>query len=265
SGQLDGIISTLGILDIGGLLGDLDLLIAPVTAVVGDVDSAQSTLDGACDTLLGTVESLLDTSVLLLDGIQVGMDLVADKTPTSAVAGSIGALKVGNLTVADADDLVALGAQLQSAIDAVEAQLGTVFNALGLSGLPVPQLDLLKVTSSKGKKSNGTYFAKGTMKAASLSIPAAVVDLPAALPLDVLSGLGGFGLASFRSAAVNTPAVSVNAGVFTGEANFKAAAAGSTSDPDTLPNTGVAGAGLAIAGMLSLAGARIVRRYTKSI
>ncbi len=53
--------------------------------------------------------------------------------------------------MADADDLVALGAQLQAAIESVEAQLGTVFDALGLSGLPVPELDLLKVTSSKGK------------------------------------------------------------------------------------------------------------------
>ena len=262
SGQLDGILASLGIVD---ALTDIDALIAPITGALGDVDSASSTLTDACNTLVGTVEGLLDTSVLSLDGIQVGMDLVADKTPTSAIAGSIGALKVGSLTVADADDLVALGAQLQAAIDSVEAQLGTVFNALGLSGLPVPQLDLLKVTSSKGKKADGTYFANGTMRALHLGIPSAVVDVPASLPLDVLSGFGGFGLASFKAAAINTPAVSVDAGVFTGEATYKASAAGGTTDPDTLPTTGVAGAGLAFAGLITLAGARVLQRVRKSI
>lgn len=266
SAQLDGILATLGVLDVGALLGDLDLLIAPVTGAVGDVDSASATLDGACDTLLGTVDGLLDTPVLVLDGIQVGMNLVADKTPASSVSGTVGALKVGTITVADADDLVALGAQLQAAIDQAQAQLGDVFSALGLSGLPVPQLDLLKVTSSKGKKANGTYFAKGSMRAAHLLVPSAVVDVPAALPLDVLSGLGGFGLASFRAAAINTPSVVVDAGVFTGEATFKAAApSGNTGNGGTLPNTGVAGTGLAISGLISLAGSRILRRFTKSI
>ena len=261
SGQLDGILSSLGIID---ALGDIDALIAPVTGAVGDVDSATSTIQGACDTLVGTVTGLLDTSVLSLDGIQVAMDLVADSTPTSKVTGTVGALKVGDLTVADADDLVALGSQLQAAIGQIETQLGTVFSSLGLSGLPAPQLDLFKVTSHKGKKANGTYFADATMRALHLGIPSAVVDLPANLPLDVLSGFGGFGLASFRSAAVSTPAVSVDAGVFTGEASFKAASSNG-SNGDQLPTTGVASAGLAISGLVSLAGARIIRRITKSV
>ena len=263
SGQLDGILVSLGVVD---ALGDIDALIAPVTAAAGDVDSARDTLAGACDTLLGTVEGLLDTPVLSLDGIQVAMNLVADKSPTSSVTGTVGALKVGNITVADADDLVALGAQLQEAIDSVNEQLATVFGALGLSGLPIPELDLLKVTSTKGKKADGTYFANGTMRALHLAIPSAVVDVPVELPLDVLTGFGDFGIASFRAAAVSTPAVTVDAGVFTGDATFKAAAApaGGVSDPDTLPNTGVAGGGLAIAGLVTLAGARVLRRITHS-
>lgn len=260
SGQLDGILSSLGIID---ALGDIDALIAPITAAVGDVDSATATLTSACNTLVDTVTGLLDTSVLSLDGIQVAMDLVADKTPTSSVTGTIGALKVGSLTVADADDLSDAVATLQATIDDIESQLAGVFSALGLSGLPAPELDLLKFTEDKGKKANGTYFSTGTMRALHLGIPSAVVDVPASLPLDVLSGFGGFGLASFRSAAVTTPAVSVDAGVFTGDATFKAAA--TTDNGDTLPNTGVASAGLAITGLVSLAGARIIRRITKSI
>lgn len=264
SGQLDGILASLGVIDLLPL-GDVDALITSITGAGADIDSATSTLQGACDTLLGTVEGLLDTSLISLDGVQVVMDLVADKSPTSAVTGTIGALKVGDLTVADADDLVALGAQLQAAIGAIEGQLGTVFGALGLSGLPLPELDLFKVTSTKGKKTDGTYFATGSMRALHLGIPSAVVDVPAALPLDVLSGFGGFGLASFKAAAVSTPAISVDAGVFTGEAEFKAAAAGGSDDGDTLPNTGLAGGGLAIAGLISLAGARIIRRITNLI
>lgn len=259
SGQLDGILSSLGIID---ALADIDALIAPITALVPGVDGATSTLTDACNTLVGTVEGLLDTPLLALDGISTAMDLVADSTPTSSVTGSIGSLKVGSLTVVGADDLVALGSQLQAAIATIEGQLGTVFSALGLSGLPSPQLDLFKVTDDKGKKADGTYFAKGTMRAVHLGIPSAVVDIPVNLPLDVLSGFGGFGLAAFKAAAVNTPAVSVDAGVFTGEATFKAS---SSNGGTTLPNTGVAGAGLAISGLVSLAGARIIRRFTKSI
>ena len=103
------------------------------------------------------------------------------------------------------------------------------------------------------------------MRALHLGILSAVDDVPAALPLDVLSGFGGFGLASFKAAAVTTPAISVDAGVFTGTAEFKAASASGSDDGGTLPNTGVAGAGLAISGLVTLAGARIIRRITKTI
>ena len=266
SGQLDGILASLGVIDLLPL-GDVDALITSVTGALGDVDSASATLQGACDMLLGTVTGLLDTSVLSLDGIQVAMDLVADKSPTSAVTGTIGALKVGTVTIADSDDLVALGGQLQTAIGQVEDQLGTVFEALGLPGLPLPELDLFKVTSTKGKKADGTYFATGSMRALHLGIPSAgAVEVPVGnLPLDVLSGFGGFGLASFKAAAVSTPAISVDAGVFTGEATFKASSASGSDDGGTLPNTGVAGAGLAIAGIVTLAGSRIIRRITNSI
>lgn len=265
SGQLDGILAELTALNgAGELAGLLDAAIAPVTALGVDIDSASATLSDACNTLLGTVEGLLDTPLLVLDGIQVGMNLVADKTPTSSVAGTIGALKVGTLTIADADDLNVVAETLQDAIADAEAQLGAVFNALGLTGLAVPQLDVLDFTNDDGKKADGTYFATGTMRALHLGIPASPsVDIPPELPLNVLSGLGTFGIASFRSAAVSTPAVNVDAGVFSGDATFKAAAGG--TDPNTLPNTGVAGAGLAISGLITLAGARILRRVVKSI
>ncbi|MEX2557032.1 MAG: hypothetical protein WEB06_15575 [Actinomycetota bacterium] len=261
SGQLEDIIASLEAID---LLTDIDALIAPITGALGDVDSAGSTLTDACNTLVATVEGLLDTAVLSLDGIQVAMDLVADKTPTSSVAGTIGALKIGSLTVADSDDLDVVLDTLQETIDAIETQLGGVFSALGLSGLPVPELDVLDFTNDDGKNADGTYFANGSMRALHFAIPSAVVDIPANLPLDVLSGFGGFGLASFKAAAVNTQAVSVDAGVFTGEATFKASASGGTGG-DTLPNTGVAGAGLAFAGLITLAGARVLQRVRKSI
>ena len=256
SGQLDSIISTLGVLDTGALLGDLDAIIAPVVGQVGGVDTAMAQLDAACNTLLGLVDDLLDTPLLFLDGISVAMDLQADSTPTSSATGSIGALKVGNITVVNADDLVALGNQLTSAISSVESQLGSVFSALGLSGLPSPALDLLKVTTDKGKNADGTYFANATMKAASIFLPSAIVDLPVDLPLDVLSGLGSFAPAAVSVAAVTTPAVTVQAGVFSGQATYKAGA--------TLPTTGVSTMAIALGGLLSLAGAGVLRRVVKS-
>jgi hypothetical protein len=250
SGSADTVVTTLNGLS-GGALGDLSLLISPVTTQLGVLDTALATMDSTCNQLLGIIDDLLDTSLLSLDLINVAMDLAADSSPSAVAAGNIGALKVGSLSVVDANDLEALGAKLNDAIDTVESKLGAVFAATGL-GLSAPSLDLLKVTSSKGKNSAGYYFANAALTAAHLGVPSAVVNIPASLPLDVLSGLGSFAPATVRTAAVTTPAVSVDAGVFSGSATFKAGS--------VLPVTGVADSGLVFAGMLTLIGAGMVRR-----
>ena len=259
TGAADTVVTTLNGLS-GGALGDLTALIAPLPSQLDAVDTALATVNSTCSTLLGIVEGLLDTSLLSLDLVSVGMDLVADTSPTSAVNAAIGALKVGNLTVVDANDLIALGSQLNAAIDTVESTLGGVLSATGLD-LPMPALDLLKVTKSAGK-SNGLYFAKGALSVAHIGLPSAVVDLPATLPLDVLGGLGGFAPLAVQAAAVTTPAVAVDAGVFSGEATY-AAAPGANPGGDQLPNTGVADSGLAFIGMLTLIGAGFLRRVAK--
>jgi LPXTG-motif cell wall-anchored protein len=223
----------------------------------------QGTLMDACNTLLGLVDDLLDTPLLSLSGIKVAMDLAAKTTPAASAIASIGALKVGNLTVVDANDLVALGGQLNAAINTVESTLGSVFGATGLD-LPNPALALLDVTKSKGRNAAGTYFAKAALTVARLYIPAAVVDVPA-VPnnVDVLKGLGGFAPASVKMAAVSTPVVSVEAGVFSGAATFKGSSSGSTA-PGQLPTTGVGNSALAFAGMLTLIGAGFLRRVSKN-
>jgi hypothetical protein len=182
------------------------------------------------------------------------MDLAAKSTPSAIAKGTIGALKVGNITVVDANDLVALGGQLNAAIDTVESTLGDVFAATGL-GLHAPTLDLLKVTTSKGKNAAGSYFAKAAMNVAHLGVPSAVVNLPASLPLGALGGLGSFAPAAVHVAAVTTPAVFVDAGIFSGSATYKSGA--------VLPVTGVADSGLVFAGMLFLIGAGLIRRASK--
>jgi LPXTG-motif cell wall-anchored protein len=260
TGAADTVVTTLNGLS-GGSLGDLTALIAPLTSQLDAVDTALATVNSTCNTLLGIVEGLLDTPLLSLDLVSVGMDLVADTSPTSAVNAAIGALKVGNLTVVDANDLIALGSQLNAAIDTVESTLGGVLSATGLN-LPTPALDLLKVTKSAGKNASGLYFAKGALSVAHLGLPSAVVDLPATLPLDVLGGLGGFAPLSVQAAAVTTPAVAVDAGVFSGQATY-AAAPGANPGGDQLPNTGVADSGLAFIGMLTLIGAGFLRRVAK--
>lgn len=260
TGAADTVVTTLNGLS-GGALGDLSLLIAPVTSQLDAVDTATATVDSTCNTLLGIVEDLLATPLLSLDLVDVAMDLRADTSPTSVVNAAIGALKVGNLTVVDANHLVALGSQLNAAIDTVESTLGGVLDATGLN-LPHPALDLLKVTRSTGKNASGLYFAKGALSVAHIGLDAAVVNVPATLPLDVLSGLGGFAPLSVQAAAVNTPAVAVDAGVFGGEATYKASP-GANPGADRLPNTGVADSGLAFIGMLTLIGAGFIRRVAK--
>jgi hypothetical protein len=253
SGAADTVVTTLNGLS-GGALPDLTAILAPVTSQLGGLDTAVATMDSTCNQLLGIVDDLLDTSLLSLDLIKVSMDLAAKSSPSAIAKGTIGALKVGNVTVVDANDLVALGGQLNAAIDTVESTLSTVFGATGL-GLGAPSLDLLKVTTSKGKSAAGSYFAKAAMNVAHLAVPSSVVNLPASLPLDVLGGLGSFAPAAVHIAAVTTPAVSVDAGVFSGSATFKAGA--------ILPVTGVADSGLVFAGMLCLIGAGLMRRVSK--
>lgn len=240
----------------GGVLGDLTALISPVTSQASALDTALATVTSTCNTLLGIVDDLLDTPLLSLNLIKVTMDLAAKSNPAAAATGTIGALKVGNLTVVDANDLVALGAQLNAAIDTVETTLGGVMDATGL-GLAHPALDLLKVTTSKGKNSSGSYFANAAMTVAHLAVPSTVVNLPVTNPLDALSGLGGFAPAAVHLSAVTTPAVAVDAGVFSGAAAFKAAP---NNNPGGLASTGVGDSALMFAGMLTLIGAGLIRR-----
>ena len=262
AGQLSGVIATLNGLS-GGALPDISALIAPLTSQLTALGDVQGTLMDACNTLLGIVDSLLDTPLLSLSGIKVAMDLAAKTIPAAAATGSIGALKVGNLTVVDANDLVALGSQLNAAISTVQSALASVFGATGLD-LPNPGLKLLDVSKSKGRNAAGTYFANAALTVARLYIPSASVDVPAAPnDVDVLKGLGGFAPATIRMAAVTTPVVSVEAGVFSGAATFKASSSGSTA-PGQLPVTGLGDSALAFAGMLTLIGAGFIRRVSKN-
>jgi LPXTG-motif cell wall-anchored protein len=247
----------------GGILGDLTSLISDLTGALGALDLSADQLQAACDALLGVVGGVLDLPVLSLDGVTLSMSLAAKPGPSATVEGSIGALKVGNLTVVDASTLRALGESLQASVATINATLGNVFNALGLAGLPVPTVELLKPTRSAGKRANGEYYAEASMTAVHVGIPSASVNLPVDLPLDVLSGLGGFAPASVRAAAVVTPAVGVDLGVFSGSATWRAASGPTGGGPTggaTLPTTGVASSGLALAGLASLAGAGLLGR-----
>ena len=258
-GGVNTVLTTLNGLS-GGALPDISALLSPVSSQVTVLDTALATVNSTCATLLGIVDGLLDTPLLSLDLIKVTMDLAAKVNPTATATGVIGSLKVGNLTVVDASDLIALGSQLNAAIDTVESTLGGVLDATGL-GLAAPSLDLLKVTTSKGKNAAGSYFAKAAMTVAHLGIPSANLELPSNLPLDVLGGLGGFAPVAVQAAAVTTPAVSVDAGVFSGDATWKAASSSPTGGQ--LPVTGVADSGLALAGMLTLIGAGLIRRFAR--
>ena len=254
TGAGDTVLATLNGLS-GGALPDLSAILSPFSSQLSTVGTAVTTMDSVCNTLLGIVDSLLDTSLLSLDLIKVNMDLTAKSSPSAIAKGTIGSLKVGNVTVVSANDLVALGSQLNSAIDTVESTLGSVFADTGL-GLHAPVLDLLKTTTSKGRDAKGNYFANAAMTVAHLGIPSAAINLPASLPLGALGGLGSFAPAAVHVAAINTPAVFVDAGVFTGSATHKAGG-------KVLPSTGIEDTGLVFLGMMTLIGAGFIRRVSK--
>jgi hypothetical protein len=261
TGQLNGVLTTLDELT-GGVLGDLSGLIGSLTSSLGGLTSATSQLDAVCDDLLGIVDGVLDTPLLSVAGIDLTMDLKAKQSPSSAISGTIGSLKVGNVEILTGSDLEDIAATLQSTINTVNAQLSDVFTLTGLAGLPVPSIKLLEKSKSEGK-SGKDFFAKAAMTAVSVAIGSASVDVPAALPLDVLDGLGGFTGAAVKVSAVTTPAVSVQAGVFTGNTTWRAGSTANNSGGGALPTTGVATAGLALSGLLSLAGAGTIRRFIK--
>lgn len=251
-----------------GTCADVSGAIDGVVADVPDLDPVltplQDAVDETCAALADTVGSLLDTPLLSLDTISVSLTTTATVgAPQASVGGTLAALKVGNLMPVGTT-LSLTQTDLNDKVEAVRDQVGDVLESLGV-GLPVPELELMKTATSKGKRSDGTWYASASLTSLHFRLPSAVVDVPTSNPLGVLDGAEGFAPAKPAKAAapgaprapVTTPEIALDAAKFTGAATFLPGV-----DGKTLPVTGIAdGPGAVVLAMLFLAGAGVLRRF----
>lgn len=146
----------------------VNTLTGQLAAATSSVTSLQSTIDGLLaqiDALLDTIDGLLDQLLGLLDGVLDGLDgaallsvedLVvgvtarADETLDTSVAsvvGSVGAVKVGGLSLGGLDAGSALG-QVTALTGQITDTLGGVLGTIDPSLAGLVDIDLLEQTSS---------------------------------------------------------------------------------------------------------------------
>lgn len=248
---------------------------AALTSVTGSVPSLAATLTplstaigDACDTLQGLLDGVLDTSLLELDGVRVGLSAVATPgNPFADGSGSIGAVTVGNRSITAAG-ITSTGEALQAAIAAAKAETGDALTALGIGAFPDPDVRILGVTETAGRDGNGTWYARVTVTGLHLAIPPVPISLPSGATLgDVLESPASAPASAPKRAAAaaapvaTSPAVVVDAAVFTGNAFYNASAA-IDQYGDPLPQTGVGvmwGAALALLVVAAAAARGLIR------
>lgn len=229
-----------------------------VTGLAPTMEPLAGAIDSSCDALADTVQALLDTSLLSLDTIEVSLETVATVgSPTAKVTGNLVSVRVGNVLPAG-PTLSLTQADFTSSVSAVSDAVALALSKLAI-GLQAPEIELMKTSTTKGKRSDGTWFASASLTALHLAIPSSTPTLPAENPLGFLGGTGGLSSAPVRAGApaapVTTPAVVIDAAKFTGSSTFVPGA-----DGKTLPVTGVpdgpAGIALGLALIVAAAGVR---------
>jgi hypothetical protein len=233
-------------------------------SLAGTLEGIATQLGSACDTLKGLLKGLLDAPLLQVGGVDVSIETVArEGQPVAAVTGKIGTLKVGVLDPV-AVNLSVLGDKVAEIQGMIGDTLGEISKAVGLS-LPIPTFELLVNETDKGERSDGTWFAEGSVTALRVHLPAAELTVPDIAPLGILGG-GSLSAASLQA----SPELTLDLGVFRAASEFKAAAApsvpnaGRTGVPSRhdLPRTGLGdGPLLWIAGVLCLSAAAVIRRF----
>lgn len=229
----------------GAVEGALGAVGAGVPALVADMQRDAGSVDRECDALLGTVSAVLDMPIVTLDGVHIALHVSARETdPAVEVTGTMDSVRIGADLHATAPDLPASAETLTGSVgDAMRDVVG----ALGL-GLPRPTVELMVVEDGHGRRYDGTWYAEGAVTLLHVGFSPAVVPLPSARPLGALAGEPGIPAVTsvsparaggFRAAALSTPAVAFDAGVFEAQSSYTAAAAG--DDPDGEAGGGVGG------------------------
>lgn len=242
-----------------GTCADVKAAIADVIAEVPDLaatlDPVADALNEACQMLADTISSLLSTPLLSMGAVSVKLEATARvNDPVAMLTGTVGSLKVGTLApVGQSIDLSKTG--LSQTVATVRQAIADALAALNI-GLGAPELDILKTSTSKGRRSDGTWYATASLTGVHLAIPSVTVVRPDVNPLGVLAGTGGFALPAGGpsiQAQHTTPRVEVDAAKFSGASTFLPGPNG------TLPVTGAEDA--AFLAILFLCAAAIVRRF----
>ncbi|MCA1832459.1 MAG: hypothetical protein ABR548_12610 [Actinomycetota bacterium] len=239
----------------------LGAVIAGVPSEAGSLQPVLDTLDVACGALASTLDDLLNTPLLSLTTLKVSLQAIATAvSPTATVGGTLASLKVGALAPVGVP-LSLSSSDFEAAATTVKAAVSDVIDALAL-GLTAPEFDLMKTATSKGKQSDGTWYAKASLTAVHFKLPSQTIDVPSVDPLGILAGTGGLAAparASFpgrASAPVTTPAVQLDVAKFAGAATFKPGVKG-----NRLAITGLDDSSVFLLAFTLFAGAILVRRF----
>jgi hypothetical protein len=241
--------------------GALTNVVNGVPSLAATINPLLSTVNATCATLAGTLNTLLDTPLLSIGTVNVSLDTVAAPgAPAATVGGTIGSVKIGAVSLPGG--LLTLGPDLASKVTSLTSSVTSALSGLGI-GLPVPTIEILKTSSSKGKQPDGTWYADASLTGVHVAIPSASLSIPSTDPLALLSGTAGLAPVRHRSAApVTSPAIDVQAVKFTAASTF-APPAGRATLPsgETLPVTGTSDASLAVMAMVMVAAAFATRRF----
>ncbi|HEX4978698.1 MAG TPA: hypothetical protein VFV35_01415 [Acidimicrobiales bacterium] len=178
---------------ITGILGSIPGL--PVTQVTGALDlqaakdNALAIVNGLLDELqeLATqgLGALADLSLLRIEGLELGVTTKAVETvagSTAGVVGKIGAIVVGNTTLAENIDLAAATDLLAGAVGQVNDLLGTVLGAIHPDLAELVEVSFLdKVTSVVEKDGYATATAGVTGLTARITPPQALATIVGAV------------------------------------------------------------------------------------
>lgn len=261
---------------VGDTLGTVtDVLPASSTTL----DPIATNLAAACATLSATLRALIDAPLISMDGVDIAIDATARaNTPTVEVTGTVGELKIGLLEPVAVD--LSIGgdtvAQVQSL---VSDTLDEIMSLLALD-VPLPTFEFLVTDTDKGKRSDGTWFAQGSVTALRISMPAATLTLPDLAPLNVLDNAtdlvprtplaagrsDGARYRSLYAVSATSPAITFDIGTFDATSLFSPSTGGGggggsgTVGGGRLPKTGVEDH--ALLGLFLLAAAFAMRRLT---
>jgi peptidoglycan hydrolase CwlO-like protein len=211
--ELDALISALAVMDAAApadttctaTVEALETVAALEPTLAASMDALRDEVDGACGSLRDEVEALLDVPLITVDGITITLDISARvDAPAVAVTGTLGTVQIGEnepvvLDMPTGSDEIPV-AQTMIA-DAIE----TITEHTGL-GLAAPSLGFLVTASDAGRRSDGYWYAEGSVTFLRLSMPAGSVTVPDEPPLGPLEGSGSQFVASSRIAAAGTGA-----------------------------------------------------------